>query len=302
LLSKDSGDLAFEAGEGSVQVTRTATPQLQPNAIPEQQFTLADNDAAFFPAGYETIERPEADTELVLMRLLIEPSESLANAPAIVSTIQPGDASETADVGEQDVEGFGIGAIVELNEDGVRVRQEATTDSNIVDGFTAGTQFELVDGPVEGESFTWYAVQGVGDLSDVEGWLVTDFMDIVEPAPADGQAASSDGSAGSEDTPTEGDATPAAATTEAAQPAVDLAVGDLVVTSDDNVRIRFEPDTGTDIVIALATGTELEVIGGPEENQDFTWYEVQVVDSDTTGWTVAEFLAPADSSEEDTEG
>lgn len=303
LLSKTVGEFAFAAGTGEVQVTRTSAEELRPNAIPGQEFTLDDNDAAFFPSGYQAIERPDGEGDLELTRLLIEPSEPLSNAPAEVTVIQPSDESESAETDASEGDGLGVGAIIALSEDGVRVRQEATTDSNIVDGFEAGTQFELIDGPVEGEDFVWYAVRGVGDLSDVEGWLVTDFMDVVEPAPAEGQQPATDGSAGSEDAADDSSATPeATAEPESTPVPVTLEIGDIVATTDENVRLRFEPDTGTDIVVALPTGTELEVIGGPEENQDFTWYEVAVVDGEVTGWTIAEFLEPVEAGEEGSEG
>lgn len=302
LVSKTAGQLAFAAGEGDVQVTRTATPQLQPNAIPEQEFTLNDNDAAFFPNGYEAIERPESDSELTLTRLLIQPEGELANAPAVVNSIQPAETAETADSGQTEGDGLGIGAVIALSEDAVRIRADATTTSEIIKAFPVGTRFELTDGPVEGENYVWYQVQGVGDLSDVQGWLVTDFMDVIEPAPADAEQEGTDGSAGSEEAAEEAEATPeatpeaapqAGATTPEEQP-VELEVGATVATTDENVRIREEADTGTDIIVALPTGTELEIIGGPEENQDFTWYEVEVVESGVTGWTVAEFLEPAE--------
>ncbi|HYH12356.1 MAG TPA: cupin domain-containing protein, partial [Thermomicrobiales bacterium] len=87
LVSKASGGLSFTAVEGQVQVTRTDNPQLQPNAIPGQEFTLENNDAAFFPAGYEAVDRPDSTDELSLLRLLIQPEGELANAAAVVSPV-----------------------------------------------------------------------------------------------------------------------------------------------------------------------------------------------------------------------
>jgi uncharacterized protein YgiM (DUF1202 family) len=275
MLSKASGTLAFAAGEGMVQVTRTATPQLQPNAIPDQEFTLADNDAAFFPAGYAAIERPDSTDELSLVRLLIQPQGELAEAPATVTAIQA--EQTTATGGPTSGDGIGIGAIVAVSEDGVNVRSEATTDSEIVDSFPAGTQFEIIGGPEEGESYTWYEVRGVGDLSDVEGWLVTDFMDVIEPAPAGEQQASSG---------TEG-ATPPAATPAAEG---EFATGDTVVTTVESLRIRSEPSTEGEAINTLPLGAELTIVGGPEEAEDYTWYEVEVTDTGATGWVASDFL------------
>jgi quercetin dioxygenase-like cupin family protein len=279
MLSKASGTFAFAAGEGAVQVTRTATPQLQPNAIPGQEFTLADNDAAFFPAGYASIDRPDSADDLALIRLLIDPAGELTDAPATVAAFQPETATtETQPTGD----GLGVGAIVAISEDGVNVRAEATTESDIVDSFPAGTQFELIGGPVEGEDYTWYQVRGVGDLADVEGWLVTDFMDVIEPAGelATGDQTVTDILAGITEP-----STPAAETAPG-----EIGVGATVVSNVENLRLRPEPSTEGEAITALEIGTELEIIGGPEEAEDFTWYEVEVVADGTTGWVASEFI------------
>jgi uncharacterized protein YgiM (DUF1202 family) len=321
LLSKAAGVFAISATEGAVQVTSSAMPQLQPNAIPDQEFTLADNDAAFFPAGYDTIERAEDSGIVGFTRLLIQPEGELANGVATVTTIQP-DTTEVAatdDVATGD--GLGVGAVIALKEDAVNVRAEATTASDIVDTFPVGTQFELVGGPVEAEDFVWYEVVGVDNLADVQGWLVTDFMDVIEPATgvATGQ---DDGSAGTGDLagtddadasvvsalegldidPDDAEADEAlsaldgldldgAGAEETPPPVTDIEVGAIVATVDENLRIRAEASTSGDIIIAVATGTQLEVIGGPEEAEDFTWYQVQLVDDPTvSGWVASNFL------------
>ncbi len=291
LLSKASGALAFSADEGQVQVTRTATPQLQPNAIPGQEFTLNDNDAAFFPAGYDTIERPDSTAELTLLRLLIQPQGDLEGAAATVTAI-PVEETATTDQPTTDSNGLGIGAVIALNADGVRVRIDATTSSDIVDSFPAGTQFEIIDGPVEGENYTWYQVRGVGDLEGVEGWLVTDFMDVIEPASGNA-AQTSDGSSGTD----EAEGTPTAAATAEATTGGEFSQGDTVVTTEENVRIRTEPSVNAEILTAVPAGTQLEILNGPEEAEEYTWYEVQVVGGDTTGWTAVDFLEASEPAE-----
>lgn len=297
LVSKASGTLEFTAVEGQVQVTRTATPQLQPNAIPGQEFTLGNNDAAFFPAGYETIDRSGSTDELSLLRLLIQPEGELASAAAVVAPLSSGDvATTTEQTSEAEGDGLGVGAIIAINTDDVRVRAEATTESDIVGTYTAGTQFELIDGPVEGEDYTWYQVRGLGDLADVEGWLVTDFMDVIEPAPAGAQSGESDDI----DTSIIGDVLTGAVagdSTPAADATGELTVGAIVVTTEENVRIRAEGNAGAEIFTTLPLGTELEIIGGPTEADGFVWYEVEVVGEGITGWTAGDFLELADAEE-----
>ena len=273
MLSKASGTFAFAADSGMVQVTRTAEPKLQPNAIPGQEFTLADNDAAFFPAGYDDIARPDSTDELSLIRLLIQPTGELAESPASVTSIQ---ASETATATQETTgDGIGIGAIVALSEDGVNIRSEANTNSEIVDSFPAGTQFEIIGGPEQGESYTWWQVRGVGDLESVEGWLVTDFMDVIEPA-AGGQAPSA---------PT---ATPSASGTPAAEG--EFRTGDTVTTTVEALNVRGEPSTNGEVVDQVYPGSAMEIVSGPREAENYSWYEVKVVDTGTTGWVASDFL------------
>jgi quercetin dioxygenase-like cupin family protein/uncharacterized protein YgiM (DUF1202 family) len=298
MLSKESGSFAFASTEGAVQVTRTASPQLQPNAIPGQEFELNDNDAAFFPAGYASFDRAESQDELVLVRLLIEPEGELASSPAVVTAL----ATETAatDEGEPVTgDGIGVGAIIALNTETVNIRSEASTDSEIVDTFPAGTQFELTDGPVEGEEYTWYAVQGVGDLSTVEGWLVTDFMDVIEPAPEGAEQVDGDGSAGTQDEEDEVEepaATPDEVEETDATPD-EIEVGTIVTLTQDNVRVREEPNTGAFIINVFEAGTEMEVLDGPQVADGFTWYQVQLIDTDIVGWTAVDFLEAAEPAE-----
>ncbi|MDQ4044670.1 MAG: SH3 domain-containing protein [Chloroflexota bacterium] len=298
MLSKESGSLAFEAIEGAVQVTRTDNPQLQPNAIPGQEFELNDNDAAFFSAGYETIQRPESQDELTLVRLLVLPEGDLAADPAVVTALAT-EAAATDDEEATDTgDGLGVGAIVALNIDAVNIRAEATTDSEIVDTFPAGTQFEITGGPVEGEDYIWYPVQGVGDLSSVEGWLVTEFMDVIEPAPEVAPQTDGDGSSALQE---EATGTPAVAdileevveTTETdgeAETADEVEIGATVQVTEDTVRVREEPNAGAFIINTYDTGTEMEVLDGPVQADGFSWYQVEVIETGVVGWTAVDFL------------
>jgi hypothetical protein len=174
----------------------------------------------------------------------------------------------------------------------VNVRAEATTASDIVDSFPAGTQFELIDGPVEADGYTWYQVQGVGDLAGVQGWLVTDFMDVIEPAPAGGEQVTGDQTVTDILAGIAEPSTPAAGTPTAAEG--EFAVGDTVVTTVENLRLRPEPTTEGEPITTLPLGAELEIVGGPQEDGEFTWYEVEVVADGTTGWVASDFFEAAE--------
>ncbi len=71
-----------------------------------------------------------------------------------------------------------------------------------------------------------------------------------------------------------------------------LAIGVTVVVVDTGVglNLRAEPIVAPDNISALVPdGTALEVIGGPEEDGDFTWWQLRMTDG-TEGWGVDLFL------------
>jgi uncharacterized protein YgiM (DUF1202 family) len=80
------------------------------------------------------------------------------------------------------------------------------------------------------------------------------------------------------------------------------------------VNLRAEPSTSADIVDQISSGIEVEVISGPTEADDITWYEVQVnVAGGSQGWMSGEFLdglaepaveetEPTDAADEGSDG
>lgn len=73
----------------------------------------------------------------------------------------------------------------------------------------------------------------------------------------------------------------------------DLAVGMDVVIVDTGECLNIRRDAGTDaeIVSCLEDGVAMTVVGGPEEVDGFTWWQL---DADgASGWGAAEYLAPA---------
>lgn len=89
--------------------------------------------------------------------------------------------------------------------------------------------------------------------------------------------------------PTENTAATAAPTEAPAEaPAGEIEVGALV-TIVEGPNIRSEPGTSGGILRQGTAGESAEVIGGPEEADDYTWWQV-VFDDGVTGWVAEEYL------------
>jgi uncharacterized protein YgiM (DUF1202 family) len=69
-----------------------------------------------------------------------------------------------------------------------------------------------------------------------------------------------------------------------------FAVGDTVVVADGPLNLRDGAGLDAAVLSQLDTGAQLEIAGGPEATDDFTWYQVLTAD-DQTGWVAGEFLS-----------
>ncbi|NOX60648.1 MAG: hypothetical protein GXP42_01665 [Chloroflexi bacterium] len=65
----------------------------------------------------------------------------------------------------------------------------------------------------------------------------------------------------------------------------------IVGTEAEGVRFRTGPGVEYVTLAILFDGTELLVVGGPEESSGFTWWRVQD-DDGTIGWIIADVLEP----------
>ena len=69
------------------------------------------------------------------------------------------------------------------------------------------------------------------------------------------------------------------------------ATGAIAAISSDGVNLRAEPTISADVVDQLSTGVEVEIIGGPQEADGYTWYQVRVTaEGGAEGWVAADFL------------
>lgn len=75
-------------------------------------------------------------------------------------------------------------------------------------------------------------------------------------------------------------------------PRAPLSIGDkAVVCCTDNVGLRMRAGAGTGhpLVKTLPEGTILEIVGGPQEADGYTWWQVRD-EVGTSGWVAADFL------------
>ncbi len=281
LYSLVEGEFGFAVVSGSVQVSRTASPGLRPNAAPDQEFTLAPGDAAFFPSGVQNTSRADQTGALDLLRLSATPTEPLTLEPAQIRFLPP--SAEPAATEEPTTEvsnEIGIGATVRTTSPAVNLRAEPGVNTNSITQLDEGIELLVIGGPEEADEYTWWQVQGVEDPS-IEGWLAVDFIELVAGAPTDGT---------SQGTPTP------EATAGATPNAGEFAPGTIVAVTEDNVRIREEASINAEPVEVFPLGTEFEITGASVEADDYTWFPVELVaDPTVTGWIVEDFIEPADA-------
>lgn len=87
----------------------------------------------------------------------------------------------------------------------------------------------------------------------------------------------------------------AAPTLDVSSPPDEITVGFygvVVNTNDNGVTVRGGPSTDNARLLTAAEGRVLLIIGGPEENGDFVWWQVRL-DDGTEGWIAGTFLASA---------
>lgn len=292
MYSHVEGNFSFIVESGSVQVSRSELEALQPNAVIGEEFILEEGDAAFFPSGVTETSRENETGSLEILSLIMDFEEPLPGEPAVLTFTSgsgaTGDATggpDAVDVEQEPTDGEATGAIVTTNVADVNLRAEPSTTANVIDQLGAGVELEVIGGPEEAEDFVWYQVRVTAPGGN-EGWIVGDFLDGLDAIQGDGTEAGAD--------PEEAPADDATAVADAAD-TTEFAVGEIVATTEDNVRVRAEGNLGGDIVDTFPAGTEFEVTGEAVVADEFTWYPVtQVENPDVTGWVTADFLAPAD--------
>jgi hypothetical protein len=70
---------------------------------------------------------------------------------------------------------IGVGAMVEVTEDGLRLRDAPSLNGKILSQASAHELFNVVDGPRQADGYTWWLLQGVYDTAR-QGWAVENYL------------------------------------------------------------------------------------------------------------------------------
>ncbi|HYH11984.1 MAG TPA: SH3 domain-containing protein, partial [Thermomicrobiales bacterium] len=74
---------------------------------------------------------------------------------------------------------------------------------------------------------------------------------------------------------------------------LNAAAGDVVEVGSDPLNLRADASTDGAIVVELAPGTQLTVIGDVVEAEGHRWYPVEVPESGESGFVAEDFIVPA---------
>lgn len=142
---------------------------------------------------------------------------------------------------------------------GLNLRQNATTNGQLITRLGSGLVVDVLEGPVAGEGYIWWRID---DKQGNVGWAVQGDGEDTWLSPAVAGAA--------------------------AQP-VNRAprVGDRVrVTMDSGgqLSIRTMPGTNAQLVTRVNSGAEFTVLAGPQSANGFLWFQIRSDDGQTQGW------------------
>jgi mannose-6-phosphate isomerase-like protein (cupin superfamily) len=213
LYSLVDGVFDFTIQSGSVQVSRIAEPGPRPESPAGTAVSLAAGDAMFFPNGIAESARADASGEATFYRVSIVPAGDAGATPAASTPVtQPGGAaaviaiaataaptptpSPTAEATEAAATPeptqaateaaatetatapaeLANGVIAVANDDGVRVRDNPGTTTNVINSLAKGTRVRITGDSQEVDGIVWWPIEGVDDATIV-GWASGEFLD-----------------------------------------------------------------------------------------------------------------------------
>jgi len=148
---------------------------------------------------------------------------------------------------------FEIGDVVEvLASNGINMRTAADTSAPVSKKLPNGTIGTVVGGPTTNDGYVWWQIQ----TSLGTGWAIGKFLFLTDDPPPSGGK---------------------------------FQIGDDVRVDTDALNLRSSASTSASVVTVLPANAILEVVGGPQSANGYTWWRLT---SGTygTGWSVQDFL------------
>lgn len=167
---------------------------------------------------------------------------------------------------------------VVVKSDNTRVRNAASTDSEVMTAVNAGDRLSVYSEEQGADGKTWCKVS----INNVSGYVRSD---TVEKAPEE-----------------EGELTAVTTTVQtqpvetAASSTVESIPSQAATVTQDNVNVRSEASTNGSVVAKLQSGAAVTLTGTSSDSSGRTWYQVNFINngSNVTGYISADYVEPGE--------
>jgi subtilisin len=192
---------------------------------------------------------------------------------------------QTATATSTPASGFAVGSsvrtVVNLN-----MRAQPSTSAPVIAVLPQGTVGTVTGAPQNATGFTWYPVN-MGSFGS--GWVAGQYLEQVTTPPTNTPApATNTPQPTATNTPRPATNTPVATATATATASSGIQVGDSFRTLA-NLNLRSAPTTSGQVLAVLPQGATGTVVGGPQNANGFTWYQVSV-SGYPTGWVAGAYI------------
>ena len=166
---------------------------------------------------------------------------------------------------------------VEVKSDNTRVRNSASTESEVMTAVNAGDKLDVVSEEKDGEGKTWYKVS----INNVSGYVRSDTVQETSEPGTETPAASAE--------PAE----------TASSSTVESMPSQAATVKKDNVNVRANASTGGDVVAKLQNGAAVTLTGTTSDSSGKKWYQVNFINngSNVTGFIREDFVEPGEVME-----
>lgn len=150
-----------------------------------------------------------------------------------------------------------VGDTVVVDIDGINLRAEPGTSSELVDVLFQAETGEVIDGPVEAEGYSWLLLR----TERGDGWGAVQFLRVGNPDPVNRSG---------------------------------FLTGDTVIVDTDGINVRSAPSLDADVVRILLAGESTAIVNGPQEASGYSWFKVATDAGE--GWAVDRFFRLGEAS------